>query len=71
MEGGPKSKHTSISLSFDMNRGYYDFPGGHKGENKTSNEHINYIWILYKEIKNNLNKLFISGILECAKIYFK
>ncbi|MDO9509986.1 MAG: NUDIX domain-containing protein [Candidatus Magasanikbacteria bacterium] len=38
---------------------------------KISDEHVDYVWMPYKEIKNNLEKLFVSGLLECAKMYFK
>lgn len=42
-----------------------------EGDIKISNEHASYAWMSYEEIKNNLNNLFVSGILECAKMYFK
>ena len=41
------------------------------GDVKISDEHVDYIWMPYDEIKNNLEKLFVSGLLECAKMYFK
>ena len=42
-----------------------------EGDIKISNEHASHAWMSYEEIKNNLNNLFVSGILECAKMYFK
>lgn len=41
------------------------------GDIKISKEHIDYVWMHYDEIKSNLEKLFVSGLLECAKKYFK
>ncbi len=41
------------------------------GDVKISDEHVDYVWMPYNEIKNNLEKLFVSGLLECAKMYFK
>jgi len=41
------------------------------GDIKISDEHADYAWMPYDEIKNNLDKLFVSGLLECAKMYFK
>ncbi|MFA6537555.1 MAG: NUDIX domain-containing protein [Patescibacteria group bacterium] len=41
------------------------------GDVTISNEHAHHIWMPYDEIKNNLDKLFVSGLLECAKMYFK
>ncbi|HRY36321.1 MAG TPA: NUDIX domain-containing protein [Candidatus Magasanikbacteria bacterium] len=42
-----------------------------EGDVKISNEHASYVWMSYEDIKNNLETLFVSGILECAKMYFK
>ncbi len=41
------------------------------GDIKISNEHVDYVWMPYDEIKSNLEKFFVSGLLECAKKYFK
>ncbi len=42
-----------------------------EGEVEISEEHTDFLWVSFETVKNNLDKLFVSGLLECAKMYFR
>lgn len=67
-------RHEDFSRTYNKNVRYFYllFEAEYlSGEVKISNEHVKFVWMPYDYIKDNLEKLFVSGLLECAQMYFK
>lgn len=67
-------RHEDFSRTYNKNVRYFYLLFEAKylnGEVKISDEHANFVWMPFDYVKDNLDKLFVSGLLECAKMYFK